>query len=330
MEHAYALQLFALVAEYGSFAKASRELRIPGTTLSRKIQQLEQELGGKLLNRTTRTLSLTELGEKILPRASLISETLQEIKTLACEMRDVPTGTLQLSAPRALAQQLLTPLLAEFHQKYPGIQIRLYTSDQNQHLLENELDFAFRVGPLEDSNQIAISLGKLHYQLVASPTLCARLGEIESIDELKGWPFLNNFSDEAQSHSPYYDLGSHQLPDKSQVTQDDLISIREMAILGVGAAFLPVYLVKQALQKGQLKALLSSYPPVIALCISCTRTGNCFRKNLNSSSHFFSSRAHGSALFFCHKRPISHLKLIEGFKKPLPAKLKLMELPRAH
>ncbi|GAL20552.1 transcriptional regulator LysR family [Vibrio maritimus] len=104
MKELSALPLFAKVVELKSFAEAARQLNVPTTTVSRKIQQLEHDLGGKLLNRSTRSLSLTELGTQVLPKAQLIADTVTELYSDAEEMANQPIGTLTISAPKALSR----------------------------------------------------------------------------------------------------------------------------------------------------------------------------------------------------------------------------------
>ena len=158
MKDISALPLFAKVVELNSFAEAARQLSVPTTTVSRKIQQLEQELGAKLINRSTRSLSLTELGQQVLPKAQLIADTVSELCSEAEQIANQPVGTLTITAPRALSQDLLAPMLAEFHNKYPSININLSSSNRFQDLTKQNIDFAFRLGPLHDSSLMALTL----------------------------------------------------------------------------------------------------------------------------------------------------------------------------
>ncbi|GAM64038.1 transcriptional regulator [Vibrio ishigakensis] len=128
---------------------------------------MEQEIGGKLLNRSTRSLSLTELGEQVLPKARLIADTVYELSNEAQTMMSSPMGKLTISAPRALSQDLLAPLLAEFLNRYPNIKLDLRASNRFQNLAEDNIDFAFRLGPLVDSSLIAMKLSKVTYVLAA-------------------------------------------------------------------------------------------------------------------------------------------------------------------
>lgn len=254
------LALFAKVVELGSFAEAARQLHLPTTTLSRKIQQLEAELGGKLLNRTTRSLSLTELGERVLPKAMLIQDTLKELQLEAEEFSSQPVGKLHISAPRALCQEVLAGLLAKFRKTYPSIKLELDAANRIQDLTKSSVDFAFRVGELADSSLIALPLTEVNYELVASSEWLKQHGEIEHPSELlkfhsirnhvQGYilPWHFNKNGESYLHEAEADLVSNDLTVSLNYTKADL-----------GISYLPISLVQKYLQSGELVALLPEW-----------------------------------------------------------------------
>ncbi|WED23729.1 LysR family transcriptional regulator [Vibrio sp. JC009] len=254
------LPIFAKVVELESFAEAARQLNLPTTTVSRKIQQLEAELGGKLLNRTTRSLSLTELGERILPKAMLIQDTLKELQTEAEEFSSEPVGKLTISAPRAFCQDLLAPLLARFRKRYPGIKIELDATNRIQDLTKSSMDFAFRIGELSDSSLIAFPLTRVDYELVASREWAEQHNRITHPKALIHYSTIRNhvegyilpwhFSkgDESYLHQAEADLLS-----------DDLYVSLMYARSGIGLGYLPVSLTKEYLQTGELVPLLPEW-----------------------------------------------------------------------
>lgn len=199
MKEISALPIFATVVECKSFAEAARKLNLPTTTVSRKVQSLEQEIGGKLLNRSTRSLSLTELGEQVLPKARLIADTVYELSNEAQTMMSSPMGKLTISAPRALSQDLLAPLLAEFLDRYPNIKLDLRASNRFQNLAEDNIDFAFRLGPLVDSSLIAMKLSKVTYVLAAQKVAVKE--ELEHPSQLLDLPVFEHTSRAISCHA---------------------------------------------------------------------------------------------------------------------------------
>ncbi|QYK07012.1 LysR family transcriptional regulator [Shewanella zhangzhouensis] len=254
------LPIFAKVVELGSFSEAARLLNLPTTTVSRKIQLLEAELGGKLLNRTTRSLSLTELGERVLPKALLIQDTLKELQSEAEAFSTEPLGQLHLSAPRAFCQNILAPLLVKFRQKYPGIKIELDASNRIQDLTKSRTDFAFRIGELADSSLLAVPLSKVHYELVASSDWVTNNSELTHPTQLNTVSTIRNhvegyilpwyFNKDGESHL-------HQM--EPDLLSDDLTVSLAYARNGLGVAYLPVSLTKSLLESKELVALLPTW-----------------------------------------------------------------------
>lgn len=265
MKEIEGLPLFAKVVELKSFAEAARQMQLPTTTVSRKIRQLEVELGGKLLNRTTRSLSLTELGERILPKAILIQETISELSNEAAEFSSEPVGTLRIDGPRAFCQSVLTPLLCEFHKQYPGINIHLDADNRMQDLTKSSVDFAFRIGELKDSSLVALSLGMVDHELVASPhwvennwlkngkvpTHPQDLIHYSTIrNQVEGYTIPWQFSKGGQNYT---------LESEPKLLSNDMLASVNFALNDTGVACLPVSFVKTHISDGKLIALLPDW-----------------------------------------------------------------------
>lgn len=254
------LPLFAKVVELNSFSEAARQLNMPSTSLSRKIQQLEAELGGKLLHRSTRSLSLTELGESVLPKATLIRDTLKELQVEAENFSTQPVGKLHISAPRAFCQDLLAPMIAKFRQQYPKIKIDLDTANRVQDLTKSSIDFAFRIGELADSSLIAHPLAEVDYELVASSEWVAQHGEISHPQALINYSTLRShvegyilpwqFSKDSESYI-------HQA--ESDLLSDDLYVLVSYVRAGIGLAYLPIFLTQAFINKKELIPLLPAW-----------------------------------------------------------------------
>ncbi|GAA5217129.1 LysR substrate-binding domain-containing protein [Corallincola platygyrae] len=256
------LPLFAKVVALESFAEAARQMGVPTTTVSRKIQLLEDELGGKLLNRTTRSLSLTELGERVLPKAQLIADTVTELQHDADQLSGEPIGTLTITAPRALSQSLIAPLLGEFLTRYPTIQVNLSTSNRFQDLTKSNIDFAFRLGPLSDSSLVALPLSEVKYVLCASPKLVNDIAELSRPEQLSQLPCIRNHV-EGYFLPWQFNNGREQYEHQAaaHVICDDFLVSRQLALDGVGVSYLPHSLLKPHLDEGSLVSLLEAWIP---------------------------------------------------------------------
>ncbi|MCG9664118.1 HTH-type transcriptional regulator DmlR [Vibrio mediterranei] len=262
MKELSALPLFAKVVELSSFAEAARQLNVPTTTVSRKIQQLEHDLGGKLLNRSTRSLSLTELGIQVLPKAQLIADTVAELYSDAEDMANQPIGTLTITAPKALSQDLLAPMFAEFRALYPTIRINLASSNRYQDLTKQSIDFAFRLGPLHDSSLVALTLSPVKYVLAASTQYIDKYGEPKHPLELYQKPCIKN-------HVEGYFLPWRfarnseeiEITHNSELISDDFNVTKELALHHAGICYLPYSLLRQEIQCGAIKTLLEPWVP---------------------------------------------------------------------
>jgi DNA-binding transcriptional LysR family regulator len=176
--------MFVKVVELGSFTAAARDLQLPKSTISRKVQDLEARLGVQLLHRTTRKLGLTEAGSAYFERCRGISRALDEAEYAATRLQAEPRGWLRVVAAHSVASAWIAPLLGDFHTRYPDIQVELLLSDERMDLIERELDVALYVGPLPDSTLVARRLASIETAVYASPKYVARYGEPKHAEQL--------------------------------------------------------------------------------------------------------------------------------------------------
>src|SRR5580700_11043484 len=163
------LMIFAKVVEAKSFSEAARLLKMPTSTVSRRVADLENELGVRLLERSTRSLRLTDVGSEVLEHARHTAELSETIDNIASNHLSNVSGTLRLSAPPSISDSLLAPLVGAFQASYPDVRIQIFITDRIVDQIAEGVDLAFRVGDLEDSSLVARRILTYRHLLVASP-----------------------------------------------------------------------------------------------------------------------------------------------------------------
>ncbi len=176
MDRFDAIEAFIAVSESNGFARAARRLNLSTSAITRHVAALEERLGVRLLNRTTRAVSLTDAGQRFLERGRRILADLDEAEQMAESERGEPLGRLAISAPQVFGRLHVAPLVCEFMTRYPKITAELLLSDRMVNLVEDGIDVAIRVGHLADSGDIARKVGAVRRVLVASPGYLADKG----------------------------------------------------------------------------------------------------------------------------------------------------------
>jgi DNA-binding transcriptional LysR family regulator len=177
--------VFVKVVEHGSFISAARALRLPKTTVSRKVQDLETRLGAQLLHRTTRKLGLTEAGNIYYEHCQRISRELDEAESAVGQLQGGPRGWLRITAPYSMGIERIAPLLGQFHALHPEVRVEMVLTNDPLDLIDKEIDVALRVGHLPDSNLVARRLATLRTQVYASQHYLDRHGEPLHPDDLQ-------------------------------------------------------------------------------------------------------------------------------------------------
>jgi len=177
--------IFVKVVEHGSFIAAAKSLRLPKTTVSRKVQDLETRLGAQLLHRTTRKLGLTEAGNVYFEHSQRIARELDEAESAVGQLQGGPRGWLRFTAPYSIGIDKIAPLLGEFHARHPEVRIEMLLSNEPLDLIDKEIDVALRMGNLPDSNLVARRLAVFRTQVYASTHYIERHGEPLHPDDLQ-------------------------------------------------------------------------------------------------------------------------------------------------
>jgi len=162
------LIIFAHVVEANGFSKAARRLEMPTSTVSRRIAELEQELGVRLIERSTRSLRLTDVGSEVLEYAHRGAEISEAIGNIASDHLSRVSGNLRLAAPPSISDSLLAPIVVAFQDSYPDVRIQVFITERIVDQIAEGVDLAFRVGELEDSSLVARRILTYRHQLVAS------------------------------------------------------------------------------------------------------------------------------------------------------------------
>ena len=178
------LQLFVDVVQQGSFTRAAARNEMDSSALSKQIKKLENHLGVKLLNRSTRSFALTPAGEAILEQAKQLQATLGRIQHIADTYQSEPIGRLRITSGVFFGQQYLQPVISRFLKRYPQVELTLSVDDKRNDIIGEQFDLAFRIGRLDDSNMVAKKIADTHIALIASREFFARYGRPTTPDEM--------------------------------------------------------------------------------------------------------------------------------------------------
>lgn len=255
------LAMFAKVAEEGSFAAAGRAMGVSVATVSRGVARLEDRLGARLFNRTSRQLSLTEFGRTICEKASEIYRQAEEAESAAREMSVQPRGLVRLAVPMSFGLRWVAPLLPGFFRAYPEVSIDLHLSDASVDLVADGFDAALRIAALPDSSLVARRLCAVTQFVVASPDYLTREGRPAHPRELADRPCLSyayrarsdvwRFTNDAGEEEPVMPTGP------LRVTNAD--ALLPTLLAGLAIAELPEFIAGEYLADGRLEAILPDW-----------------------------------------------------------------------
>jgi DNA-binding transcriptional LysR family regulator len=255
-----AAQVFAAVVEHQSFRAAAAALGMPKSTVSRKVAELEERLGARLLERTTRSLRLTDMGTAYLAQAAPAVAMLADAERVVEQLKAEPQGVLRVSMPGNFGQMFLGDMLADFREQFPKVRLVIELADRNVDLVEEGFDAAMRAGALSDSSLVARRIAASPIGYYASPGYLAARGE----------PVLPN--DLAAHDCIVFDARMATWPftvRRKQVTVrvtgpvvvNSFASMRTLAVRGHGIARIPAFMVETQLAAGELIPVLAAYQP---------------------------------------------------------------------
>ena len=253
-----AAALFVKVVQYGSFSETARRTNVPVATVSRRIKELEKDLGFRLLERSTRSLRLTDAGARFFEYANQGVEAFEiGLSTLDQDQHDL-SGTLRLSLPPGFIPW--RKLLQDFQSGYPNVNVELLVTERRVDLIEDGIDVALRIGDRQNDRAITKKLGEYRHLLVASPNFLKQYGKPLQPTHLLTMPCASWSS----TDSAIWQLGDETVQINPFFQVNDYLHLLELALAGICVTELPPFLAQDYIAEGQLQHLLTNHP--IPLC----------------------------------------------------------------
>lgn len=256
------LPLFVLIAETGSFSATGRKAGLAASSVARRLDALEKELGVRLVNRSTRRLGLTDAGLELLDRARAIISHLDEARTAVVGRDRGPSGLLRVTASFGFGRRHVAPALGEFARLYPALNVELRLEDGFADLIEQGVDLAIRIGRLPDSNLRQVRLAGVRRVACASPGYVGRRGVPQTPEELQDHDCIMVGGGVGLEGA--WRFGSGRTPRLTpRISVNSPEGVAAAAVGGAGIAHLPTWMVAEELRLGRLVELLSTFeaPP---------------------------------------------------------------------
>jgi len=259
------LDIFARVARTGNMSQAGREMNLSPAVVSKRISLLEERLGARLFQRTTRQLTLTETGEGYFKRVVDVLSLIEEAEDFVSRRNTKPRGLLKVTAPTSFSRLHLAPALPDFVSRYPEIELDFHLTDNFVDIIREGFDVAIRIGELEDSSLVAKKLAPESRVICASPRYLEQNGVPKSLDDLE---LYNCISAGAQE---FWRLdgpdGSHQLRLKGNIRSNSAEFVREALLSGLGIGLRSTWDVGPEIASGKLQVVLPQYRGSTSLAI---------------------------------------------------------------
>lgn len=240
---------FEAVVRLGSFTRAASELGVARSTLSDRVARLENELGVRLLQRTTRSVRATEAGALYYRRCAQIIGQVEEAAREVQALQAVPSGRLRLGSPRLFGRAFLGPLLTRYMKAWPEVKVELFLTDREVNLVEEGFDLAIHIGNLKDSGYVVRHLGPALRYFVASREFLEKHGEPESLASLARWPCVGRETSEV------WRCAGEEVKVEPRAVVNSLGMCLDAVKEGLGVGCLPPVLCHKGLASGELVAL---------------------------------------------------------------------------
>jgi len=265
MDRLSEMEAFASVVDQGGFTDAARKLGISKSAVSKHVSSLETRLGARLLNRTTRRVSPTEIGLAYYDRARRVLNDAGEADALVTAMQSAPSGLLRVSVATDFGVNHLSPILGTFLREFPDINVNMVLDNRHVELVAEGFDLAVRIGDLEDSSLRARKLATADKMMIASPGYLQEYGRPARIDDLNAHKLLH-YSNQSSGNVWRVTAPSgekRQVRSAGWLTVNDGQSLLNAALGGLGIAFLPEFLCGEALRDGTLVPAIEGQAPEV-------------------------------------------------------------------
>jgi len=260
MDTLTAMKVFCSVVENDSLAGASRTLNVSPSVVSKQLSGLEDRLGVRLLNRTTRRVSLTEVGSAYYERCKRILADVDEAEIAVSQAHSAPRGLLKVTAPTTFAHRHVAPHLPEFLDRYPEVEVQLLVNDRVVDLVDEGIDLAIRIAQLKDSSLIARKLAVNHRMIVASPDYVKKWGKPETPDQLSDHSLIT-YAPGNPINDWHFMVDNQQkiLRARGTLAMNNGDSVLQTVLAGGGLAMLAAFMAGEHVKSGRLVTLLDEY-----------------------------------------------------------------------
>ena len=254
------MNVFIRIVEAGGISRAAEQLGIAKSAVSRRLVDLETRLGVRLLNRTTRSSSLTEIGQSYYDRVIKVVDDVAELNAIAIDANTLLEGTINLAAPVSFGLSHLAPAIDDFLKEHPELTININFSDRQVDLVEEGLDLALRIADLKDSTLVARKISSIKFILCASPDYLKKHGLPILPADLKSHRLLHYSISKTNSWKLINKNGKHfSVSIDAKIVANNGDFLKDMAMAGHGIIFSPTFIVWQAITSGDLVPILADY-----------------------------------------------------------------------
>lgn len=288
MDRLMSLSIFVAAIEDGSIAAAGKRFGLSAVMAGRYLSALEEHLSARLVQRTTRQLSLTDAGQAYFARSKRILEELEEADAEAADRQTTPRGTLHIAAPITFGSLYLAPVVAQYMAEFPAVEVSLNLKDQFVDLVDEGVDLAIRIGTLPVSDLVARKLADCRLMACASPSYLAAAGAPTKPEELESHALVGYASDVTTAPWTFVDGAGRtiELKLKCRFIANNTAMMAEVALRGVGIVYGPSFVFAEYLKSGELVPVLPEYTNPVLPLHAITPTA----KHVNMKTRLFIER----------------------------------------
>ncbi|UUE45708.1 LysR family transcriptional regulator [Pectobacterium aroidearum] len=252
------MEIFIRVVDAGSFKKAAETLHVLPSTVTRSIKELESHLGARLLNRTTRALSITDVGLRYYDSCKAILHDVHAAESVTAQQKGELNGTIRIGAPPSLVKNFLIPALPDFCERYPGITLDFHLGDATVDIVQHGIDCVIRTGEPPLSRLVARRLGAFHWYICASPRYLEQHGHPATLDSLKAHTavgYIHSRTGRSTRWGFHDEAHIVAIPLAGQISVNDTDAYVAAGVAGLGLIRIASYMVRQPLADGHLVRL---------------------------------------------------------------------------